>query len=291
MSGRIVEGKKIAQERVLAMRAFVDKKKIAPKLVALTIAPNVATEQFLKIKHRIAGEAGILMDVVRLAENVSEEMLQKSVSHALAHSDGVVIQLPFPQRFAIENILSALPLDLDPDCIGTLAGEAIRSNDHIILPPVVSAIQAVCQVYEVSLKGKRVVVVGQGRLVGAPSAIWAEHEGADVVRLTRGAGELREATQEADIIILGAGSPGLLTPDMIIEGVAIFDAGTSEEGGKVVGDADPRCAEKASLITPVPGGIGPIAVAELFGNLLRLKFDYPVDFYGGNDVLPSRIDA
>jgi methylenetetrahydrofolate dehydrogenase (NADP+)/methenyltetrahydrofolate cyclohydrolase len=83
-------------------------------------------------------------------------------------------------------------------------------------------------------------------------------------------GDVGAATHEADIVVLGVGHPGLLTPDMVKDGVIILDAGTSESSGKVVGDADPMCAEKASLFTPVPGGVGPIAVTEIFANLFDL---------------------
>jgi methylenetetrahydrofolate dehydrogenase (NADP+)/methenyltetrahydrofolate cyclohydrolase len=84
-------------------------------------------------------------------------------------------------------------------------------------------------------------------------------------------GESLDAVAEAQILVLGAGSPGLISPDMVAAGVVILDAGTSESSGKVVGDADPRCAEKASLFTPVPGGIGPVAVVEIFANLFALQ--------------------
>jgi len=88
---------------------------------------------------------------------------------------------------------------------------------------------------------------------------------------------LDELTKEADIIISGAGHPGLLKPEMIKQGAVIIDAGTSEAGGKIVGDADPKCAEVASVFTPVPGGVGPIAVALIFKNLLMLAQKYKVE--------------
>jgi methylenetetrahydrofolate dehydrogenase (NADP+)/methenyltetrahydrofolate cyclohydrolase len=94
--------------------------------------------------------------------------------------------------------------------------------------------------------------------------------GANVTVTNRSTVDLASHTREADVIILGAGSPGLLTPDMVKQGAIVLDAGTSEEGGVVKGDANPAVAEKASLFTPTPGGIGPITVAKLFENLLVL---------------------
>jgi methylenetetrahydrofolate dehydrogenase (NADP+)/methenyltetrahydrofolate cyclohydrolase len=127
----------------------------------------------------------------------------------------------------------------------------------------------VLRTHDISCVRKRVTVVGQGRLVGKPAAALFEKRGAVVVRVAKG-DDIGAATRDADIIVLGAGEPGLLKPEMIKDGVVILDAGTSESRGAVVGDADPACADKASLFTPVPGGIGPIAVVEIFANLFEL---------------------
>lgn len=202
-------------------------------------------------------------------------VIYESFQDALA-SHGVVVQLPFIHEVTADRLLSSLPADLDPDCIGHAAGRLLAAREHIIEPPVVAAIKLLCATYQVELQYKKVVVVGQGRLVGAPAALWFENQGASVTRVVKGSHDLPLLTREADIIVLGAGAPGILTPAMLHpDGRAIiFDAGTSEEGGKVVGDAAPECAAYSSLITPVPGGIGPLAVVELFGNMLRLQYDY-----------------
>jgi methylenetetrahydrofolate dehydrogenase (NADP+) / methenyltetrahydrofolate cyclohydrolase len=268
----IIDGKTVAHERVAAMRSFLASQERAPLLVAIAVAPDAPTRQFLKIKERVAGEIGVHMETVMLDDGAPREAIEEAFVRALARADGIVLQLPLPEGAPLKELLAALPSDLDPDCLGVAAGELLRNDEHIILPPVIAAIAGLVRTHRIELREKRAVVVGQGKLVGAPASLWLERQGAEVTRLTRA--DSLAAVGEADILILGAGAPGLITPDMLKEGVVIFDAGTSEEGGKVVGDADPRCAERASLFTPVPGGIGPIAVAELFGNLLTLKFDY-----------------
>jgi methylenetetrahydrofolate dehydrogenase (NADP+)/methenyltetrahydrofolate cyclohydrolase len=143
------------------------------------------------------------------------------------------------------------------------------AGDETVLPPVVAAIAYSAHAYGVSFNNKAVVVIGKGRLVGAPATVWATRQGGKVVSLSN-LDTKEPHLQTADIIILGAGVPALVSPSMIKNGVVIFDAGTSEEEGKLAGDADPSCASVASLITPVPGGIGPIAVALLFSNLYTL---------------------
>jgi len=138
------------------------------------------------------------------------------------------------------------------------------------LPPVVGAIKELSKRQHVVFAGAKVVVVGEGRLVGKPAALWAKKQGAQVKVIHRNTERPEEILKTADIIISGAGDPGIIKPEMIKEGVVIFDAGTSEEGGVLKGDANPACADKATLFTPVPGGIGPITVAVLLRNLVNL---------------------
>lgn len=268
-----VNGKALAAERISLMRSFVRGKSIHPKLTALTVAPNIPTQQFLKSKKRVAEEIGIEMNIIELPSDISEALLCEAMHGAVAGAEGAVLQLPIPVS-GLEAALACLPQDADPDCMGLEAGTLLRKGGYVVLPPVVAAIAFLCEVHHISVKDKKVVVVGQGRLVGAPAAAWFEQQGAEVVRLTKNEVDISTYTKNAEIIVLGAGVPMLLKPGMIQTGAYIFDAGTSEESGRVVGDADPACGEKAQLFTPVPGGIGPLAVAMLFENLLRLRFDY-----------------
>jgi methylenetetrahydrofolate dehydrogenase (NADP+)/methenyltetrahydrofolate cyclohydrolase len=134
---------------------------------------------------------------------------------------------------------------------------------------VAGAVAEVLERHHVDVTGKKTVVVGAGKLVGKPVASMLAEMGAEVSVVTSTEGSLEEL-KTADIVVLGAGSPGFVKPDMLKEGVVLIDAGTSESNGKLAGDADPSCAEVASVFTPVPGGIGPLAVAMIFKNLLAL---------------------
>ena len=129
-------------------------------------------------------------------------------------------------------------------------------------------IKAILESECITVEGKEVVIVGNGSLVGKPAAAWFRLGGAHVDVADNETDNLPDVTKQADIIVCGAGVPGLITPEMIKEGVIILDAGTSEDSGKLRGDADPACADKASLYTPVPGGIGPITVAVLLRNVV-----------------------
>lgn len=254
----IIDGKAIAAdilERTKARAAGLD---TPPLVVALSDDTTPVTASYLKIKASRALLAGCRFEVRATGADTTD-------------ADAVVVQLPVRDEVECRALCDSIPLDIDADVLSTLAREAFERGDkHAILPPVVGAVREALLRAGVVPAGKRAVVVGQGFLVGAPVATWLRREGAEVVVVTEEAGSLRDALLQAEIVVLGAGSPGLVTPDMLPEGVVLIDAGTSESNGKIVGDADPACAAKCSIFTPVPGGIGPIAVACLFENVVAL---------------------
>lgn len=215
---------------------------------------DAVTNSFLKIKNRVAERLGVTVEYVPSLDD--------------ARGDGVILQLPLPEGVDTEHERNRIPLMKDVDGLSDAAFQAFCRGEFPP-PPVARALRTILSAHQVSPSGKRVVVVGQGRLVGLPAAELFRQEGASVTVLKRG-DDIGAQTRDADIVVLGAGEPGLLQPDMVREGVVILDAGTSESSGKVVGDASPACAEKASLFTPVPGGVGPVAVVEIFANLFEL---------------------
>jgi methylenetetrahydrofolate dehydrogenase (NADP+) / methenyltetrahydrofolate cyclohydrolase len=180
-------------------------------------------------------------------------------------TDGLIVQLPLPDGIDVNSVISEIPIPKDVDGISSRAGEHAR----IVHAPVALAVQEILATAGIKVAGKRAVVVGTGRLVGMPTAQMLEAQGADVTRYTLSEGTFEDIAY-ADILVLGAGDPHFIKPEHIKEGVVLIDAGTSESAGMVMGDAHPSCAQKASLFTPVPGGVGPIAVAMIFRNMLDL---------------------
>ncbi len=246
---------------------------------AIVMSPTPATESYLKVKAARAADAGMRLEVVRIPDDAVTEDVLDAVRNACSdEADAVIVQLPLPETINSSLILDEIAIEKDADVLSKVAYEHFAYRDHTseqvqnhpaLLPPVVGAIKEVLERSNVDVKGKRAVIVGSGRLVGQPAQVWLEAEGADVAVVTRQSTGLTELAH-ADIIISGAGSPHLITPDLIKEGVVLIDAGTSESNGAIAGDADPTCADKASVFTPVPGGIGPIAVACLFQNVASL---------------------
>ncbi len=258
----IIDGRQIASEILAATRTRVAAFGRMPVVRAITVAPNAATESYLRIKAAQAEAAGMTLEVVRLPEIATDEDIIQAI-HA-SGADAVIVQLPLPSSFNTKKILDAIPQEKDADVLS----RAARAGT--LLPPVAAAVKEILEHAHIKVENKNAVVVGKGWLVGDPVAAWLTHMGARVKVLTRESGDLTNAFKNADIVISGAGVAYLIKPNMLKQSVALIDAGTSESDGALAGDADPACAEVASVFTPVPGGVGPIAVACLFSNVADL---------------------
>lgn len=258
----IIDGKAIAAEIYEEVKGAAAKLPRPPQLTALTCAPNFETRSYLELKKRKATQVGIRLNVVEIPESAETSDAVACVERLLPECDGLVVQLPLPTHIDREAVLAVVPPEKDPD------GFSYGALEASCLPPVAAAIDEIAKRHGVVWQDAAVTVIGFGRLVGKPAAHLAEQRGANVTVLERG--DDLALLAEADIIISGVGHPHLVTKDMVKEGVVVFDAGTSEDGGELVGDVHPAVAEVASLMTPVPGGIGPITVAALFKNLLSL---------------------
>lgn len=256
----IVDGKKIAADILREVGSGITALGRPLKLGVLFVAPDFATQKFIAIKEKRASELGVEVVKRELSAEVTTEEAIVAAHELCLETDGVIVQLPFSGSVGVQALLAAIPPSKDVDGLG---------GERVMLSPVIAAFEIILLENGVDPKGKTAVVVGQGNLVGKPAASWLASVGAAVVVVEEG-DDVEAQTKEADIVVLGAGHPGLLTPKMVKEGVVVLDAGTSESSGKLAGDADPAVADKASLFTPVPGGIGPVAVAMIFRNLLLL---------------------
>lgn len=266
----IIDGRKITQELKEILRSDIKKHR---KHLCISIFESdytLAGQKFVNIKKKFADDIGISFNEYEVPGSADTEVLKKMIEDASSKSNGIIVQLPLPSHFNRDEVLSTIPYCLDVDVLSQESLEKFEDGTLPILPPVVGAIKEILDRSNISVKGKRVVIIGKGMLVGAPSAVWFEREGGSVEIVDSKTHNLEEKTRGADIIVSGAGRPHIIAPDMLRQGVVLLDAGTSEMHGKLAGDAHPSCADKCSVFTPVPGGIGPITVAVLFRNLLTL---------------------
>lgn len=263
----IVDGRALAKEILESVRVSIVGE---PVVRAIVIAPSAATESYLRIKTAKAEEAGMHLELVRMQDDATEVDLAEKI--LASGADAVIVQLPLPAGMDERAVLGAIPPERDADVLSPVTYERfLKDEPDALMPPVVCAVAEILEQAGVVIGGKRAAVIGNGRLVGAPVQAWLAREGAEVVVLTREDFDAKkELLKEADIVVSGAGSPHLITPDLLMEGAVLVDAGTSESNGAIVGDFDPSCAEHASVFTPVPGGVGPVAVACLFKNVATL---------------------
>ena len=259
----IIDGKALARTIVedLQLRAVGS----SLSLGVLMGEGDAASASFVRIKERVATELGVSVVPVFIAQDMTTEEAVDALVALAARTDGVIVQLPLPSHIDTETVLAHIPRMKDVDGINPSFADAERA----VLAPVAEAVLEICRFAGVSLAGKRAVVVGAGRLVGAPTAAALLEAGARVSVVTETRGSLEELKQ-AEVVVLGTGTPGLVKKEMLSLNVVLIDAGTSESSGRLAGDADPACAEVASVFTPVPGGVGPVAVAMIFKNLLTL---------------------
>jgi len=259
-----IDGKKIAED--IYQELLAQTNTCSPKLGLVVCGSDSATQSFVRLKERVASRLGVEVYKREFEPDVHTEDLVTAVFKLSQEVDGLVVQLPLPGHIDESRVLSTIPKAVDVDALN----QETPSQERLVHAPVAEAVLEILARASVSVLGKRTVVVGAGKLVGAPVAERLQELGAVVSVVTLETGSLQEV-KEADIVVLGAGSPGLLTPDMLKPGVVLIDAGTSEAKGRVVGDADPACESVASVFTPVPGGVGPVTVSMLFKNLFAIS--------------------
>lgn len=268
----IIDGKTIAMEIEAQLKHACAAFSTKPTLAIVIVGKDPVIESFVRIKKNVGARIGIVIAEHRFPVDIHGEELVHAVSllatDPLVH--GIIIQLPIPDTLDVQAVLNAVPTIKDVDMIASNSVAAFSNGDAKVLPPVAGAVQEILERAHVDVFGKEVLVLGYGRLVGVPATLLLQHNRAHVTVIDKPVANLAEYVRESDVVISGVGSPGIITPNMLRAGAVLIDAGTSEAGGKIVGDVDPRCVDVASVFTPVPGGVGPITVVMLFKNLLIL---------------------
>jgi len=261
----ILDGRSIAKELYSELSLRRDTLKADIRLGIIVVGVDPVIEQFVRIKSRAAESLRVRVERTDLSASASTEGVVGAIEKMAPSVDALIVQLPLPKAIDTNAALSEIPPEKDVDAINpNQSGE--RAS---LIAPVALAVVEMLRRGGVEPKGKRVVVVGAGRLVGAPSAALLKEMGAHVSMFTLQEGSI-EDLKDADIIVCGAGKPAFIKPEHVKNGVVLIDAGASEQGGVVRGDADPSVAEKASVFSTVPGGVGPVAVAMIFKNLFDL---------------------
>lgn len=268
----IFDGKASALKMQEKLKEEISSLPRTPSLAIISVAKHPSITSFIAIKKRYALALGVDMMEYNFKEEDGGQMIIGKIQELVNTKacDGIVVQLPLPSTFDTQKILDTIPERLDMDCLSSKTFEAFKTAGTP-LPPVAGAVKYILETNHIELTGKKVVVIGYGNLVGKPVALYLQHNNVtpSIVDITTNEKEKMRLYKEADVAISGVGLPHHLRKEFFKEGVVLIDAGTSEQAGVLAGDFHPDCAEVASLMTPVPGGVGPLTVAFLFGNLIR----------------------
>jgi len=276
MINKLLDGKKLAEKILKGVKRQIKSRRLKLKLAVVLVGDNSVSQVFIRKKKEICEKIGVDFKLYQFDKDISLQELKNAVEKIAEEKDnsGIVIQLPLPKSFDIysQEILNIIPSEKDIDCLSQKNLDNFYNGISLILPPVVGAVSHFLKEYKIPIKGKNIVVIGSGRLVGKPVSRWLLYKKARVLVVDILTKNISSLTKKADIIISGAGKPGLVVGEMVKNGVVIIDAGTIVEGNKLKGDVDFKSvSRKVKYITPVPGGVGPVTIACLLENLIINK--------------------
>ncbi|MCQ2052727.1 MAG: bifunctional 5,10-methylene-tetrahydrofolate dehydrogenase/5,10-methylene-tetrahydrofolate cyclohydrolase [archaeon] len=287
MSCELIDGNKIASELYGGIKERIAALKVrgcSLCLAFILLGNDPASEVYAKMKYKKCVELGIGSMTFRLPEDTTEEMLLKKIDELNADPSiqGILIQLPLPKHINENKITNAIDPMKDVDCLHPHNVGRILIGNPIILPATPAGIQQLLIRSGVETASKHVVILGRSNIVGKPLAamLLQEGKGADstvtvVHSMTK---NLADITNQADILVSSLGKPGSITADMIKEGAIVIDVGinrisdpSSSKGTKLVGDVEVESViKKASMLTPVPGGVGPMTIYMLMNNMVTM---------------------
>lgn len=270
MPARLIDGKALA-ERIRGEIAEEVRELGEIGLATVLVGDDPASDIYIRLKHKAAGAVGIDAKDIRLASQTTEEELLEQVAQLNADDaiDGLLVQLPLPDQIDEARVIRAIDPVKDVDGLHPLNfGQLVLGRPtHVGATPV--GVMRLLEEYDVQLDGARAVVVGRSDIVGKPAALLLLHANATVTVCHSRTRDLGVVTREADVLVVAVGRTAVIGPDDVREGAAVIDVGMNRGDEGVVGDVDPGAAERAGLITPVPGGVGPMTIAMLLASAVK----------------------
>ncbi len=272
----LLDGKLVSREYEeklkVKVESLVEKYHRPPSLVVILVGENPASMSYVKSKEKASKRVGINGTTLRLSENIKEEELIKIIDKLNndKNVDGMIVQLPLPNHINKDKVLNRVLPEKDVDGLSLLNAGKLASRQKSLQPATPKGIMMLLDYYNIPIKGKYAVIVGASNLVGAPMARLLLHRDATVTVCHIHTKDLAHHTREADILVVATGVINLINGDMIKKGAVVVDVGINRLDGKIVGDVNfESCEHKASYITPVPGGVGPMTINALMHNVIE----------------------
>lgn len=276
MSAEVINGLEVAgklrtemKERVLELKA----RGIEPHLSVILIGEDPASQSYVSGKEKAATEIGISSEVIRMAEETTEQQLLKRIAqlNESTHVHGILVQLPLPNHINEQNVIEAIDPAKDVDGFHPVNVGKMMLGQDTFLPCTPHGILKMLQSKNIDLEGKHAVIIGRSNIVGKPMGQLLLNEHATVTYCHSRTSDLKSITKLADILIVAVGRAHFVDASYIKEGAAVIDVGVNRiEDGSLTGDVDFASAkEVASYITPVPRGVGPMTITMLLENTIK----------------------
>ena len=272
----IMDGKALSlklKEQMKQRIAQLKQQGINPKLVVVLVGDNSASQVYVRNKHKSCVEVGIESEVITMPEQTTQQELLEVVERLNQDEtvDGILVQLPLPKQIDEKTVLRSILPEKDVDGFHPVNVGLLSIGDECFAPATPSGIIAMFQEYGIDIAGKNCVVIGRSNIVGKPMAALLLKNNATVTICHSKTEDLASYTRRADVVIVATGRRHTLTAEMVKEGAVVVDVGMNRnEQGKLCGDVDyEEVKEKASFITPVPGGVGPMTITELLENTIQ----------------------
>lgn len=272
----IIDGKKISASlrANIAERTaeFTKKTGVRPGLAVIIVGSNQASQVYVRNKHKACAEVGFYSEVHEMPENTTMDELLSKIdelkNNASVH--GILVQLPLPAHLDEKAVINAIPPEKDVDAFHPINTGKIMIGDPLLLPCTPAGVMKMLEYEKIDVSGKECVVVGRSNIVGKPMAMLLLGANGTVTICHSKTKNLAEVTRRADILVSAVGKAHFITADMVREGAVVIDVGMNrDENGKLCGDVDfASVSEKASAITPVPGGVGVMTITMLLENTL-----------------------
>lgn len=269
----IIDGRKLSKEILAQVKNEVSALSFEPVFCDVLVGDSPVSLQYVNMKRKKAEELGIRFHEAFFPADISTEDLVIEIQkiNKIPNMCGVIVQLPLPESLDQEKVLDAVDSHLDVDCLSSITSEKFYNGDLFLGFPTALACIAILDSLNLDLKDKKIAVLGFGKLVGKPVTALLNFRNLNVEVVRSKTERKEEIIKEADILISGMGHGKYIKGDMIKEGAVLIDAGSSESNSGIIGDVDLDSVQGvASYVSPVPGGVGPMTVAMLLQNVLKV---------------------
>ena len=272
--GEIIDGKKISEKIKSDIRGFVEnlkkENKSLPKIASILVGEDGGSIYYQNFQEKIANDLGVEFEKIRLSENIEQKELEGLVQDLNVNKEvnGIMLLLPLPKHIDESEITNLINPSKDIDCLSERTVGKFYKGEKSYKPCTPYSVITLLRSYNIELEGANVVIIGRSNIVGKPLVQMFLNENATVTICHSRTKNLKEVTKRADIVVVAIGSPNFIDSSYISENVVVIDVGTTKFEGKITGDVNfEDVKDKASFITPVPGGVGALTTTLLFKNL------------------------